>query len=134
MLPKDALNNVRGDVGSQQWTNLVNGQVHPPQGDDQPGQTDLIPSVAPIARVMIDHGRGEQPNVVAVPQTVHRQPAQPSELTDRDQTVVRHAFTVMSRVTPVSTFAEPAKRWRCGSWLVINIRGHGWSRLVRRLG
>lgn len=70
MPPKDALNNVRGDVGSQQWTNLVNEQVHPSQGDDQPGQTDLIPSVAPIARVLIDHGRGEQPNVVAVPQTV----------------------------------------------------------------
>jgi hypothetical protein len=61
MLPKEALDNVRGDIGSRQWTNLVNRQVHSPQGDDQPGQTDLIPSVAPVARVVIDHGRGEQP-------------------------------------------------------------------------
>lgn len=51
---------------------LVDGQVDPAQGTNQPGESDLAVAIAAIARYRIDHCRRAQSHVVVMPQRMDR--------------------------------------------------------------
>ncbi len=133
VLPEDPLEDVGIDVGNNQCANLVDRQVDPAQGGDQPGRADLIAPVAPVARVIVHTGGGEQPDVVVVTQSMDGQSAQLGEPSDVHE-LGRHASTVTSRVTQESTGTPAASSAAAGSELQDD--GHASAELtaiLRRL-
>jgi hypothetical protein len=78
-------------AGDQQQPHVDQRHAHPAQPRQQPGRTDLVRAVPPVAAARVDLRRHQQPRPVVEAQRADRQPARASQLPDTQQVPVEHA-------------------------------------------